>query len=279
MAMPGLLYCIFSPGSNSSGARSRAIVNASFGGGEAFPEVAFPAGQLLVRLAVGLGILDAGGVRAQVPQRDARLDWIAAPLRDELGGRIVESDEAVASWPPPATPRPQSPWPSTRCRGVCRRPWPGAYHSQTMASLRMTSKAVVLRAARSLRRASSLAEETPWLSGAAFAQSNAEAEAKAAATTHAVTANQRAGKGRCDTEMTGDDDSGFILTLRVAETLSWLNRDDRSAKRKEVRLAVIFKLENDVDGCRRLDRGATKPVVSPAAAVSVTSPEKVPASR
>src|SRR5439155_5614556 len=57
-------------------------------------------------------------------------------------------------------------------------PWPGAYHSQTILSLRMTSSAFVFRSATLSMSASSFALDTPWLSGEALVQSHDEAAAR-----------------------------------------------------------------------------------------------------
>src|SRR5438132_1927596 len=57
-------------------------------------------------------------------------------------------------------------------------PWPGAYHSQTILSLRMTSSAFVFRSATLSLSASSFALDTPWLSGEAVVQSHGEAAAR-----------------------------------------------------------------------------------------------------
>ena len=176
MAMPGLLYWSFSPGSNSAGVRSREIVNGSSGGSSRFqkspfhpescscgkpsssassrPEVCEPSWRMVMRAFRGSSF------------------HCGMNLAAGSSSAIRPSVNAMASDRPPTIALAMDAVPC----GLFV-PWPGAYHSQTILSLRMTSNAVVFSSARLSLSASSLALDMPWLSGEALVQSHGETAA------------------------------------------------------------------------------------------------------
>ena len=158
--MPGLLYAIFVPGSNNTGAASRATVNESRGGSPGcqkspFQPVNFSCGSLS---ASASSIPEVCEPSCRIVMRDLSGSFFHCGMNLAAGSSSVISPSliATASDTPPTTALAIEAVPC-----LLLADWPGAYHSQTILSLRTTRRPVVFRAARSSRIVASFSLDIP----------------------------------------------------------------------------------------------------------------------
>ncbi len=175
--MPGLLYDARSPGSETTGVRSREIVNGSDGSRRQkspFQPVSFSCAMRF----------SSASSRPEV----CEASW--ATVMFDLRGSVAHSGMSVATrssaWSLPSLSATARDTPPTSDLAVV----PGAYHSQTMRSWRTISSALVPFAASDARRDSIRSAESPDSAGVASCHSKG-AGASAARTTGESNSNER----------------------------------------------------------------------------------------